>query len=267
MILNTNFEYNDTDYYLCYMDENNLLNIIEDAHLKITSFESNIRRFYLLGNFTNKIIHSEVSLNGSNKYGYEAKLCINKENPNYYDFIYSSSTVAIINDIYTAYENAIPLDILITSSNSDESVVSLSINIEIKDTNIRSVQLTDTVVIGTISSGSYYNVTINGQLHTGIVGFRDSGDDLIKLFASYNVEVKPLDSTFQEVLSVGGLYINTSYASFHNISGNKIDIEIRVIDGSALISYYPMANGINDSVIFSEISNNYYVNFSLASMV
>lgn len=134
-----NFEYSLSEYYLCYMDEYNSLNIIEDIHLKISSFESNIRRFYLLGDFTNKLIHSEVLLKGSNKYGYEAKICINKQNPSYSDFINSVESIAIINGITTIYENIIPIDVLLTSHNSIESNVNLCINVDINTANINNI--------------------------------------------------------------------------------------------------------------------------------
>ena len=134
MKINTNFNYSEDEYYLCYKDEYNYLNIVEDIHLKISSFESNIRRFYLLGDFTSKLIHSEVLLKGSNKYGYEAKICVNKQNPSYSDFINSSESIAIVNDIDPIYENVIPIDILLTSYNSIESNVSLCINVDINAT-------------------------------------------------------------------------------------------------------------------------------------
>lgn len=124
-----NFERGEDDFYLCYVNKDGSLNTFNNEFLKVTPFESVIRRFYLVGYFQNKLISLSCFTTGLNKYGYNVKVLINQEQPNILDFKTNNVSYAFIDNFIG---NAIPIDVLLTSVNNTESSCNLSFKIEIK---------------------------------------------------------------------------------------------------------------------------------------
>lgn len=107
--------------YLCYMTPENILNIVTEQELSLKTFESNIRRFYIVSsNLSSTLFNIQVFTTGFNKYGYETLIQVNKSNPKLRDFKYNFSTTLIDQTNKPIFDNAIPLDILITSMNDNE---------------------------------------------------------------------------------------------------------------------------------------------------
>lgn len=125
------------------------------------------------------------------------------------------------------------------------------------------VGATKKITLGTISSGGYYNIKINNNFHEGVIGFRDgrSGGDLKSIFALYGIEVKPLNSAFQEVVSNGGIYNEVEYASFFHLANNHVDIEIITIDASMIDEYIvDDTYGENETVVINSIGVKFCLN-------
>ena len=125
------------------------------------------------------------------------------------------------------------------------------------------VGATKKITLGTISSGGYYNIKINNILHEGVIGFRDgrSGGDLKSIFALYSIEVKPLNSAFQEIISNGGVYNEVEYASFFHPANNHVDIEIITIDASMIDEYIvDDTYGENETVVINSIGVTFCLN-------
>lgn len=129
MDLQTNFEIEDDNYYFCYVDNNSKLSKISLEHLEISSFESNIRRFYIVGNnLLNSLLLIDSFITGPNKYGYEVKITVNNLNPIEEDFLYSKVN-KIITELH--FDNAVPIDILLKSFNNSEQNCKLNLKISI----------------------------------------------------------------------------------------------------------------------------------------
>lgn len=131
MLLNTNFNSEYKQYVFCYMDTNNKLSEITTQELAITPFESKSRRFYLYSNsFHNKIFYFNVTTTGLNALGFDCKISVNKAKE---DFVFNQDSVLINNNNLPLFDNAIPLDILLTSKNNNGLSSNLNIKIEILD--------------------------------------------------------------------------------------------------------------------------------------
>jgi len=144
------------------------------------------------------------------------------------------------------------------------------------DTNVPSVQVlrvkesienaicvgaTKKITLGTMSSGGYYNIKINNILHEGVIGFRDGRDDLKSIFALYGIEVKPLNSDFQEIISNGGIYNEVEYASFFHPANSHVDIEIITVDASKIDEYIvDDTYGENETVLINSIGVTFCLN-------
>ncbi|MNG71720.1 hypothetical protein D3C79_301310 [compost metagenome] len=144
------------------------------------------------------------------------------------------------------------------------------------DTNVPSVQVlrvkesienaicvgaTKKITLGTISSGGYYNIKINNILHEGVISFRDGREDLKSIFALYGIEVKPLNSAFQEVISNGGIYNEVEYASFFHPANSHVDIEIITVDASKIDEYIvDDTYGENETVLINSIGVTFCLN-------
>ncbi|MNY89163.1 hypothetical protein D3C78_54440 [compost metagenome] len=127
--------------------------------------------------------------------------------------------------------------------------------------NVICVGATQKVTLGTISSGGYYNIKINNILHEGVISFRDGREDLKSIFALYGIEVKPLNSAFQEVISNGGIYNEVEYASFFHPANNHVDIEIITIDASMIDEYIvDDTYGENETVVINSIGVTFCLN-------
>lgn len=135
---NFNIDFNmvEGEYYLCYNEYNWLYPIKDiEAYLKLTAFESNIRRFFLVTTdyLYGRTIKIEVYTEGANKYGYEPKVRFanfevtpRNQFKNNYD--------TIIFEDHDDYYTIIPIDILLTSNNNDIRNTNLKIRIEIDST-------------------------------------------------------------------------------------------------------------------------------------
>lgn len=131
MILDTNFDSGYKEYVFCYMDVNNKLSEITTQELLLTPFESKSRRFYLYSNnLNNKIFYFNVSTSGLNSLGFDCQISVNKQKEN---FVSSHDSVIINLNNPPIFENAIPLDILLTSKNNNGLSSNLNIKIEILD--------------------------------------------------------------------------------------------------------------------------------------
>ena len=123
------------------------------------------------------------------------------------------------------------------------------------------VGATKKITLGTISSGGYYNVKINDIRHEGVIGFRDGRDDLKSVFAQYGIEVKPLNSVFEEIISNGGIYNEVEYASFFHSANNHVDIEIITVDASKINEYIvDDTYGENETVLINSIGVTFCLN-------
>ena len=97
----------------------------------------------------------------------------------------------------------------------------------------------------------YYDIQINDIRHEGVIGFRDGRDDLKSVFAQYDIEVKPLNSAFQEIISNGGIYNEVEYASFFHPANNHVDVKIATVDANAIDEYIvDPVYGRNETVVF-----------------
>jgi len=113
------------------------------------------------------------------------------------------------------------------------------------------VGATKKITLGTISSGGYYDIQINDIRHEGVIGFRDGRDDLKSVFAQYGIEVKPLNSAFEEVVSNGGIYNEVEYASFFHPANNHVDVKIATVDANSIDEYIvDPVYGRNETVVF-----------------
>ena len=123
------------------------------------------------------------------------------------------------------------------------------------------VGATKKITLGTISSGGYYNIKINDIRHEGVIGFRDGRDDLKSVFAQYGIEVKPLNSVFEEIISNGGIYNEVEYASFFHSANNHVDIEIITVDASKINEYIvDDTYGENETVLINSIGVTFCLN-------
>lgn len=123
------------------------------------------------------------------------------------------------------------------------------------------VGATKKITLGTMSSGGYYNIKINNILHEGVIGFRDGRDDLKSIFALYGIEVKPLNSDFQEIISNGGIYNEVEYASFFHPANSHVDIEIITVDASKIDEYIvDDTYGENETVLINSIGVTFCLN-------
>ena len=117
------------------------------------------------------------------------------------------------------------------------------------------------ITLGTMSSGGYYNIKINNILHEGVIGFRDGRDDLKSIFTLYGIEVKPLNSDFQEIISNGGIYNEAEYASFFHPANSHVDIEIITVDASKIDEYIvDDTYGENETVLINSIGVTFCLN-------
>ena len=113
------------------------------------------------------------------------------------------------------------------------------------------VGATKKITLGSINEGGYYDVVINKIHSYRIVGFRDGRDDLKSVFAQYGIEVKPLNSAFEEVISNGGYYNEVEYASFFHPANNHVDVKIATVDANAIDEYIvDPVYGRNETVVF-----------------
>ena len=127
--------------------------------------------------------------------------------------------------------------------------------------NVICVGATKKITLGTISSGGYYNIKINNILHEGVIGFKDGREDLKSVFAQYGIEVKPLNSIFEEIISNGGIYNEVEYASFFHPANNHVDIEIITVDANKIDEYIvDDTYGENETVLINSIGVTFCLN-------
>jgi hypothetical protein len=101
------------------------------------------------------------------------------------------------------------------------------------------------------NEGGYYDVVINKIHSYRIIGFRDGREDLKSIFALYGIEVKPLNSAFEEVVSNGGIYNEVKYASFFHPANNHVDVKIATVDANSIDEYIvDPVYGRNETVVF-----------------
>lgn len=135
MNLETNFEVKDNEFYVCFVDVNNKLSKIETEELLVSSFESVIRKFYIVSNnLINKIIYTDIYLSGYNIEEYEVKSVLNKTYTTYDDFKDSSTSIVLNATNKPSYDNAINFDILLTSFSNKSITTFLNIKVDIKNT-------------------------------------------------------------------------------------------------------------------------------------
>ncbi len=113
------------------------------------------------------------------------------------------------------------------------------------------VGATKKITLGSINEGGYYDVVINKIHSYRIIGFRDGREDLKSIFALYGIEVKPLNSAFEEVISNGGYYNEVEYASFFHPANNHVDVKIATVDANSIDEYIvDPVYGRNETVVF-----------------
>ena len=78
----------------------------------------------------NKIFYFNVTTTGLNSLGFDCKISVNKAKE---DFVLNQDSVFINNNNPPLFDNAIPLDILLTSKNNNGLSSNLNIKIEILD--------------------------------------------------------------------------------------------------------------------------------------
>jgi len=133
--LETNFQIVDNEFYVCFVDSNNKLSKLETQELAVSSFESIIRKFYIVSNnLTNKIIYTDVYLSGYNIEEYEVKTVLNKPYTVYKDFNHSTNTIVLNTTNKPSYDNAINFDILLTSFSNKSITTFLNIKVDFKNT-------------------------------------------------------------------------------------------------------------------------------------
>lgn len=117
------------------------------------------------------------------------------------------------------------------------------------------------ITLGSINEGGYYDVVINKIHSYRIIGFRDGREDLKSIFALYGIEVKPLNSAFEEVISNGGYYNEVEYASFFHPANNHVDVKIATVDASKIDEYIvDDTYGENETVLINSIGVTFCLN-------
>lgn len=121
---------------LCYIDPNtNTLNELntESTTIKSDSFETTIRRFYLIGSDVIdplKLTTLTVSLKGVKSEEYFTSVLAGQINPRVSDFTTKNNSIVFsYNQLDLKFDNAIPIDILIKSLSKTETINMLNIDI------------------------------------------------------------------------------------------------------------------------------------------
>lgn len=132
--LRTAFTVSEGKIYLCYYNptSDKLEEISDRILLDVLPFEETIRRFYLVHPelTDSSYISIETSVEGAQRYTYEVKVLLGKEDPTVgdFDYAYSGHTLFKIH-CEKVFNNAIPVDIFLKSFNATETQAYINISI------------------------------------------------------------------------------------------------------------------------------------------